>query len=172
LFGTPNDNRIIDMECDGIKLAEWYDNLQYKIKTVKHLRIAINQTTHSLEQQAYHHNLAYLAGYPLEFLLKIATCLAGDFQKGHIGDDKNNLFDFYRETIQKKQAAKLLEIPKLRKLGLAQFNVNQFRYRATSTYKDYGYSTIQDLINDLDKIQKDVDRIKKKYLSSFARNSQ
>jgi hypothetical protein len=145
------------MECDKIELAEWYDNLQYKIKTVKHLRIAINQTTDSSEKKAYHHNLAYLAGYPLEFLLKIATCLAGDFQRGHIGDDKNNLFDFYQKTIQKKRAAKLLNITKLRKLGLARFKVNKFRYRATSTYEDYRYSAIQDLINDLDKIQKDVD---------------
>jgi hypothetical protein len=159
------------MECDGIELAEWYDNLQYKIKTVKHLRIAINQTTHSLEQKAYHNNLAYLAGYPLEFLLKIATCLAGDFQKGHIGDNKIERFDFYRETVLKKRAANLLNITKLRQLGLAQFNVNKFRYNATSTYRDYGYSSITDLITDLDEIQKEANRIKKKYLSSFARKT-
>lgn len=56
------------MECGEIELAEWYDNIQYKIKTVKHLRIAHNQTNNSLEQNAYNNNLAYLAGYPLEFL--------------------------------------------------------------------------------------------------------
>jgi hypothetical protein len=160
-------------ECDGIELAEWFDNLQYKIKTVKHLRIAINQTTDSLEQKAYHNNIAYLAGYPLEFLLKIATCLAGDFQKGHIGDKKGDdkVDLFYQKTVQKKRTAYLLNITKLRRLGLAQFEVNQFRYRATYTYKDYGYSNLQELIADLDEIQKDANRIKKKYLSSFARNS-
>ena len=160
------------MECDGIELAEWYDNLQYKIKTIKHLRIAVNQTNHTLEQNAYHNNLAYLAGYPLEFLLKIATCLAGDFQRGHIGDNRTDLFGFYRETVSKKRAVELLNIPKFKRLGLAQFDVNQFRYRATFTYKDYGYSSIQDLIDDLDKIQEDADKIKKKYLKSFARNNQ
>jgi hypothetical protein len=158
------------MECNEIELADWYDNLQYKIKTVKHLRIAVCQTKNPLEEKAYQNNLAYLAGYPLEFLLKIATCLAGDFQKGHIGKN-TKLFDFYRETVQKKQVTELLNIPKLGQLGLAQFNVNQFRYNPTSTYKDYGYSSIKDLMNDLDKIQKEAERIKKKYLSSFARNN-
>jgi hypothetical protein len=159
------------MECDGIELAEWYDNLEYKIKTIKHLRIAISQTNHSVEKKAYHNNLAYLAGYPLEFLLKIATCLAGDFQKGHIGDS-NNLFDFYRKTVRNNKTAEFLNIPKLRQLGLTKFNLTQFRYGATSTYKDYGYSSIQDLMTDLDEIQKDADKMKKKYLSSFARKNQ
>jgi hypothetical protein len=160
------------MECDGIELAEWYDNLQYKIKTVKHLRIAVSQTNHSLEEKAYHNNLAYLAGYPLEFLLKIATCLAGDFQRGHIGDRTNNLFDFYRKTVRNNKTAEFLNIPKLKRLGLAKFNVDQFRYNVSSTYKNYGYSSIQDLMNDLDEIQKEADKMKKKYLSSFARNNQ
>ncbi|KHD05660.1 hypothetical protein PN36_22410 [Candidatus Thiomargarita nelsonii] len=126
------------MECNEIELIEWYDNLQYKIKTVKHLRIAVDQTTHSVEQKAYNNNLAYLAGYPLEFFLKIATCVAGDFRKGHIGDSKIDLFDFYRETVQKKRAAYLLDITKLRRLGLAKFDINQSRYRPTYNYKDYG----------------------------------
>jgi len=158
------------MECNEIELIEWYDNLQYKIKTVKHLRIAVDQTTHSVEQKAYNNNLAYLAGYPLEFLLKIATCVAGDFRKGHIGDSKIELFDFYRKTVQKKRLAYLLDITKLRRLGLAKFDINQSRYRATYNYKDYGYSNIQALIDDLDEIKKYADRIKKKHLSLFARN--
>jgi hypothetical protein len=159
------------MKCDGIELAEWYDNLQYKIKTVKHLRIACNQTGKPLEQQAYSNNLAYLAGYPLEFLLKIATCLAGDFKKGHIGDTNINLFDFYRETVQKKRSACLLNITKLRQMGLANFNVEQFRYHVTSTYKEYGYDSVQELIDELDEIQKYADRMRKKYPTLFARNT-
>lgn len=156
------------MECNEIELSEWYDNLQYKIKTVKYLRIAVDQTNNDEAKQAYNNNLAYLAGYPLEFLLKIATCVAGDFKKGHIGNPE--LFDFYRQTVQKKRVACLLDTAKLRKLGLAKFDINQFRYRATYSYKDYGYSNIQELMDDLDKIQKYADRIKKKHFSLFARN--
>jgi hypothetical protein len=158
-------------KCNGIELYEWYDNLQYKIKTVKYLRIAVDQTNNDKAKQAYNNNLAYLAGYPLEFLLKIATCVAGDFCKGHIGNPNIDLFNFYRETVQKKQAASLLDITKLRELGLAKFDINQFRYRATYSYKDYGYSNIKELIDDLDKIQKSADQIKKNHLSLFARNT-
>lgn len=193
-------------------MEEWYLNIQYKIFAIEKLVAVCGDSSQSSSiQNACANNAAYLAGYPLEFLLKMATIIINNpspnkiklnrSHKIHAGGRKapsakallemreNNidkwfsekdeakkmstqkmdLFLFYLKTSQ--QSDQSLDILKLINLKLSKFDIQLFRYSPKTTYDGYGYESFEQLLCDLNEIQKDAKQIYINNLSYFGRQS-
>lgn len=68
------------LECKQTPLQDWFDNIIYKIQTITFLlaEAKIEEAKKNTNKsKAFHNNAAYLSGYPVELLIKMAICLSG-----------------------------------------------------------------------------------------------
>jgi hypothetical protein len=121
---------------------DWFDNITYKIQTITFLLAEAEKNTS--KNKAFHNSAAYLSGYPVEFLLKIAICLSGklEYPLLHASEE---LFKCYKITLKKFPA----------------------QHNPHSDFKTFNYTTTNELRNDLAKLTTQANQLKKKFLSKY-----
>lgn len=152
------------MKCHDIDLKDWFDNITYKIQTITLLLAEAEKNT--IESKAFHNSAAYLSGYPVEFLLKIAICLSDESQYPALHASEE-LFKHYKITLKKSPAQQLINLNMIKNMPIAKLDINKFRYNPHSDFRAFGYTTTNELRKDLVKVTRQADQLKKKFLSKY-----
>ncbi|BAP57157.1 hypothetical protein THII_2860 [Thioploca ingrica] len=79
------------------------------------------------------------------------------------------LFDSYNKvTLKTSSAQNLINLDIIINIPIAKLDINQFRYNPNSDFRNFGYTTTNELLDDLDKVITQAKNLKQKFLSKFA----
>ena len=153
------------LKCNEKPIQDWFDNITYKVQTISFLLEETKKNTTT--SKAFHNSAAYLSGYPVEFLIKMAICLSGELEYPALHASKE-LLDNYKMTLKSSPAQQLIDLNVIRIMPIARLDINQFRYNPNSNFETFGYQKIEELLNDLAKVATQANNLKKKFFSKFA----